>query len=55
MRAADIVATGPQETLIGHLNAAVQLSHSCHSCIAQHLQRRNDGTTDSAIYPQKGS
>jgi hypothetical protein len=39
-------ASGPILTFATQINAAVQLSHCCHSCGAQHFHRRNDGSAD---------
>jgi len=35
---------GPDQPFDPSTSAAVQLSHSCHSCIAQHFRNPNDGS-----------
>jgi YD repeat-containing protein len=48
-------ALGPKPTLPGQRDAAVQLSHCCHSCVAQHFHKRNDGSADGAVIRPKRS
>jgi hypothetical protein len=39
---------GPDQPFDPSTSAAVQLSHSCHSCIAQHFRNPNDGSADGS-------
>ena len=44
-------ANGPNQTLAAVPNAAPQLSHCCHSCIAQHFHHGSDRVADGAVVP----